>query len=114
MKSNNKNKLTKQEKEYCPFTELIHFLSKKWIIVVIKSVSDWCKSYSDIEKNLIWVNPRILSNRLKDLQEKWFLEKKNISKIPLKSIYCLTDKWISLSKHIDSISNWAKKNYEKN
>lgn len=100
------------QKEYCPFTELVHFLSKKWIIVVIKSISDGCKSFSEIEKNLVWVNPRILSNRLKELQEIKFIEKKVLSENPLKTIYCLTEKGQSLSKHIESLSNWAKKNYK--
>lgn len=100
-----------QEKEFCPFTELVNFLSKKWMLIIIKSISDWCKSFSEIEKNLIWGNPRIISNRLKELQWQWFLEKKIISETPVKIIYCLTEKWLSLSKHIDSISNWAKKNY---
>ena len=113
MKKASKQEITEHEKEYCPFTQLIHFLSEKWIIIVIKSISDWCKSFSTIEKNLVWVNPRILSNRLKELQEMWFVKKKIISETPLKAIYCLTKKWESLSKHIDSISSWAKENMKK-
>lgn len=101
------------EKEFCPFINLIHFLSKKWVIVVLKSVNDGCKSFSEIEKNLTWVNPRILSNRLKDLIEEEYIEKKFLTKDSKKSIYCLTKKWISLSKHIDSISTWARENIKK-
>ena len=99
-----------EEKNICPFLKIMSFLSKKWILLIIKSISEWCKSYSEIEKNLTHVNPRILSSRLKDLQEKWFIEKKTLSKTPMKFIYCLTDKWLSLSKHIEELSNWAKKN----
>ena len=40
MKKASKQEITEHEKEYCPFTQLIHFLSKKWIIIVIKSISD--------------------------------------------------------------------------
>lgn len=101
------------EKEFCPFINLIHFLSKKWIIVVLKSVNDGCKSFSEIEKNLIWVNPRILSNRLKELLDEWYIEKKFMTKDSKKPIYCLTKKGTSLSKHIDSISAWAKENIKK-
>lgn len=102
--------LINQEKDFCPFTELINFVSKKWMLMIIKSISDWCKSFSEIEKNLTWANPRIISNRLKELQDQWFLDKKILSKSPMKIIYCLTEKWDSLSKHIESISKWAKKN----
>lgn len=105
-----KKDFSSQEKEFCPFIKLVNFLSKKWVLVIIKSISDGCKSFSDIEKNLVGSNPRILSNRLKELQEEGFVEKKIISKTPLKTIYCLTEKWVSLSKHIDAISIWAQKN----
>jgi len=49
-------------------------------------------SYSDIEKNLEMINPRILSSRLSEMQDFGFLEKKIISKSPLKAVYCLTEK----------------------
>ncbi len=99
-----------EEKKICPIIEFMWFLSKKWILVIIKSVSDWCKSYSDIEKKLNSINPRILSNRLKELQEKGFIEKKILSKSPLRAIYCLTKKWESLSLHIEQLTKWAAKN----
>ena len=88
-----KNEFQTFEKEYCPFTELVHFLSKKWMIVVLKSISDWCKSFTDIEKNLV----------VKKILTKW----------AHRAVYCLTLQWKSLSWHIDSISAWAKENYEK-
>lgn len=105
--------MTVNEKIMCPFLEFMWFLSKKWILVIIKSISEGCMSYTDIEKNLTWVNPRILSSRLRELQEKWFVEKKIISETPLKAIYCLTQKWDSLSKHIEQLANWAKQNLDK-
>ena len=92
--------------------EFMWFLSKKWILVIIKSIKWGCKSYTAIEKNLIWVNPRILSSRLRELQEKWLIEKKIISETPLKAIYCLTNKWQSLSYHIDQLADWVEKNIE--
>lgn len=101
------------EKEFCPFTQLINFLSKKWNLIIIKSISDGCKSYSEIERNIIWANPRIISNRLKDLQWANIIEKKNISQTPSRSIYCLTEKGNTLCKHIDALSDWAKKNIDK-
>ena len=100
------------EKMFCPFIDFMSFLSKKWVLVIIKSISEWCKSYTDIEKNLTGVNPRILSNRLKELQEKWFVEKRVLSEVPYRAIYCLTTKWEWLSLHIEAISKWVNKNLD--
>ena len=100
------------EKAYCPFIDFMSFLSKKWVLVIIKSISEWCKSYTDIEKSLTGVNPRILSNRLRKQQKKWFVEKKILSEVPLRAIYCLTVKWEGLSHHIESLSKWVNKNLD--
>lgn len=99
-----------KEKDVCPFIELISLLSKKWVFLIIKSISDGCKSYSIIEKNLEWVNPRILSSRLSELCEKWFVEKKTVQSLSNKYTYCLTKKWESLATHIYDFVDWAEKN----
>lgn len=101
-----------QEKKLCPFINFMAFISKKWVLVIINSISSGCKSYTDIEKNLTWVNPRILSSRLKEMQEKGLIEKKIISQTPLKAIYCLTKKWEGLSCHINELAKWVTKNLE--
>lgn len=93
----------------CPINTLLNFISKKWVLLIMKSINEWCMSYSDIEKNLEMINPRILSSRLTEMQDFGFLEKKIISKSPLKAVYCLTEKWKSFTCNIDSMIDWTKK-----
>lgn len=102
-------KTFKPEKVECLTSKLFSIIWKKWVLLILKSINDWCKAYSEIEKNLEWINPRILSSRLKELQTLGFVKKKTISKEPLKFIYCLTNKWESFSEHINLISVWTKK-----
>ena len=40
------------EKEMCPIMDLFSFIGKKWVLLIIKSVSEGCMCFSDIEKNL--------------------------------------------------------------
>jgi DNA-binding HxlR family transcriptional regulator len=53
----------------CPITILLSFISKKWVLLIMKSINEGCVSYTDIEKNLSQINPRILCSRLCELQE---------------------------------------------
>lgn len=93
----------------CPINTLLSFITKKWVLLIMKSINEWCMSYTDIEKNLEMINPRILSSRLSEMQDFWFLKKKIISKSPLKAVYCLTEKWKSFTYNIDSMIDWTKK-----
>jgi len=96
-------------KSICPIMTLMSFISKKWILLIIKSIHEGSISYTDIEKSLPEINPRILCNRLIELQDFGFIEKKIITKSPLKAVYCLTDKWESFSNNIDIMIDWTKK-----
>lgn len=92
----------------CPVMDLLSSISKKWILLVIKSIAEGANSYSDIEKNLPFINPSSLSARLKELQELWFIEKKVISDTPVKIEYQLSKKWKSFSLLLDDIVDWAQ------
>lgn len=100
------------QKEMCPIINCMNLLGKKWVLMIIKAISDGCKSYSEIEKNIPGVNPRILAERLKELQQVRLVEKKILSQEPKRFIYCLTKTGESLSSHIDELSNWAQENFE--
>lgn len=97
------------EKEVCPIMNLFSFIWKKWVLLIIKSISDWCKCFSDIEKSLDWINPRILSNRLKELENEWFVSSHIKANTKNKTIYCLTEKWMCFTKNIKNIEEWMKK-----
>jgi len=101
--------MTEIEKQACPIMTLFWFIWKKWVLLIVKSISEWCMCFSDIEKKLNWINPRILSNRLKELEEFGFVESHIKENTKNKTIYCLTEKWMSFSKNIDALNEWTKK-----
>lgn len=97
------------EKEVCPVISLFQFIGKKWVLLIIKSISEWCMCFSDIEKTLDWINPRILSNRLKELENKWFVSSHIKANTKNKTIYCLTEKWMCFAQNIKNLEDWIKK-----
>lgn len=90
-------------------TDIFGFIGKKWVLLIIKSISDGCKCFSDIEKSLEWINPRILSARLKELEDFWFVWSHIKPNTKNKNIYCLTDKWMCFTQNIKNLEDWAKK-----
>lgn len=93
----------------CPIMNLFNFIEKKWMLLIIKSISDGCKCFSDIEKSLSWINPRILSNRLKELEEAWFVETHIKVNTKNKTIYCLSEKWMWFTQQIKYMEDWIQK-----
>ncbi len=97
------------EKEVCPIMHLFEFIGKKWVLLIIKSISDGCMCFSDIEKTLNGINPRILSNRLKELEDYGFVLSHIKENTKNKTIYCLTEKWMCFTKNIKNMEEWMKK-----
>lgn len=96
-------------KEVCPIMDLFDFIGKKWVLLIIKSISDWCMCFSDIEKSLEWINPRILSNRLKELEDYNFIVSHIKENTKNKTIYCLSEKWMCFTQNIKNLEEWMKK-----
>ncbi len=101
--------MSELEKQFCPIHNLFEFIGKKWVLFIIKSISEWCMCFSDIEKKLEWINPRILSSRLKELEEFGFVSSHIKENTKNKTIYCLTEKWMSFAQNIDNLMKWTKK-----
>jgi len=56
-------------KQICPVVRLMEDISKKWTLIILKTIMAGASSYSDIEKQIGDINPSILSSRLKELQD---------------------------------------------
>lgn len=57
------------KKQICPIVRLLENISKKWTLLILKSIMNGAISYSDIERQVDDINPSILSARLKELQD---------------------------------------------
>lgn len=104
----------KQERS-CPVSNFIELISKKWTIPIVlelyrKGLTDSFGSmrFNEISKILGSVNPRTLSQRLKELEEKGIILREQYNEIPLRVEYSLTDKGFDLGKKFLDIDQWAK------
>lgn len=94
----------------CPSYELIRIIHKKWILMILKVMCDQNKMrFSDIKNALPDINSRILSERLSELEDEWFLLRTVENSKPIIISYELTQKSLDLKKVFCSFMDWAKK-----
>lgn len=93
----------------CPATQVFNILSKRWILLILHSLSKNIFSFNAIKKNLKGISSRTLSERLKELECFGFVERKIVSMQPVKIEYHLTSKAQSFEKILEDMSEWAKK-----
>lgn len=94
--------------------DIFDIVGKKWILLIIQAISDGCKCFSEIERNLPGINPRILSNRLRELEDLGFVESRLKEDTKNKTIYCLSQQGKCFTQQISNLEKWAKKwNFQK-
>lgn len=88
---------------WCPIDLVLHIISAKWTIPIIKDLLDGPKRPSQLSKTLHGINPKTLTDRLRDL-EKWGLVSRTAyQEIPPRVEYTLTDKGRELVVVMDAL-----------
>ena len=97
----------------CTIYNVTNFIGKRWTLLIIleiyKGDKDW-KRYSDIKKGIVSITPKLLSQRLKELEhEKIILKKTDSSSVPIRTEYSLTESGKDFVKVIQDMKKWAIK-----
>ncbi|MED1205946.1 winged helix-turn-helix transcriptional regulator [Heyndrickxia acidicola] len=84
-------------------------ISKKWICLIIHTLMESPKRFSEIHEFIPDLSKRMLNERLKEMEE-WGLVIRNvIADRPVRTEYSLTRKGTELGKSLKSIEAWGEK-----
>ncbi|RDW20288.1 MarR family transcriptional regulator [Oceanobacillus arenosus] len=92
----------------CPkFEKAISLLSQKWTTLVIYQLLLGTHRFSEIQSS-IGVSGKVLSNRLKDLENLEIVKREVIPETPVIIEYSLTEKGRSMEPIIRDIEKWSQ------
>lgn len=92
----------------CPVEKAAKVISKKWMLLVIRDLLLGKKRFGEFMESINGINPRMLSARLSELQEKGIIKKKVYREIPLHAEYELTPKGMDLAAILDQMKKWGE------
>ena len=96
--------------ELCPkFEKAFQLLGKKWNGLIIRSLMDGPKRFSDIKALIPELSDRMLTERFKELEAEEIVIRKVYPDIPVRIEYSLSDKGRDLKASMDNIQQWAEK-----
>lgn len=101
MTQTNKNTL-------CPrFEKGIQIASKRWACLIINQLLDGPQRFCAIETSLR-ISGRLLSERLKELEQEGIVQRMVYSETPVRIEYSLTDKGRAFEEVLRSLNNWSQ------
>jgi DNA-binding HxlR family transcriptional regulator len=96
----------------CPVYKTLNIMGKRWSFDVIAELicNGDKRRYNQILKSLVFVTPKVLSQRLKELEENGLIKRKVYSnETPVRVEYELTEKGSGLKSIINEMMKWGNK-----
>ena len=94
--------------EECPALRIMKLLGEKWVIVIIRELSEKGKRFNELNRS-IKISSRTLSKRLKELEKTKIIKKQFFREIPPRVEYTLTEAGKDLMKNFKNLDAWIKK-----
>ncbi|WP_046174317.1 winged helix-turn-helix transcriptional regulator [Domibacillus indicus] len=93
--------------ELCPRVEkAMQLLGKRWTGLVIKQLLNGPQRFSEIKAGFP-ISGKLLTERLKELEEEGIVTRKVYAEVPVRVEYTLTEKGRALKAVINEIEHWA-------
>ena len=93
--------------------DALDIISGRWKMQIIALLCNGEFRYSELEKGLPKISPRMLSKELKDLEMNELVVRKVYDSLPVKVTYKLADYGYTLVPLIIELTNWGKAHREK-
>lgn len=94
--------------ELCPrFENAMQLVSKRWVGLILFDLLKGKKRFSEMEADLP-ISGRLLSDRLKMLEQEGIVERNIYSEFPVRIEYSLSEKGKALEPVIREIQRWAE------
>jgi DNA-binding HxlR family transcriptional regulator len=95
----------------CTVNQTLKYLGKKWMLLIILELykgENYTRRFTEIKERLPGITAKVLSARLKELEEEGLIEKRiDATSVPARSDYTLTGSGLGLVEVIKEIKRWA-------
>ncbi|QAY66482.1 winged helix-turn-helix transcriptional regulator [Paenibacillus protaetiae] len=84
-------------------------ISKKWVSLIILTLMEEPKRFSEIQCKIPDLSKRMLIERIKELEEAGIIIRNAIKDKPVRTEYSLTRKGTELGRALSAVDHWAGK-----
>lgn len=98
-----------EEGSYNKFEEAYQIIGKKWMCLIIHYLLNEPKRFSEINSLIPNLSKRVLTERMKELEDCGIILRRVITNRPVRSEYSLTKKGHALGIALQTVDSWAEK-----
>ena len=91
----------------CPVARTAEIIGNKWTPLIVRDLARGHRRFSELERSLIGISPKTLSERLKRLEEAGVVDRVCFAEVPPRVEYSLTGKGYALLPVIESMRSFG-------
>ena len=91
-----------------PVEVTIRMMNCKWKILIVRGLLEGTKRFGELKKSVTGITQKVLSAKLKELEQDGILTRKIYPQTPPKVEYTLTDVGYSLHTVLEAMKEWGK------
>ena len=92
----------------CPIETTLKMLGCKWKVLIIRELLTGTKRFCELKRAVTGITQKVLTSKLREMEELGLLERDGYPQIPPKVEYTLTDIGYSLRPVLESLKCWGK------
>lgn len=96
----------------CAGHQVFEYVANKWMILVIYALTQGKKRYSDLQRQICGISPKMLIQTLRSLERCGLIERHVYPVVPPKVEYQLTALGLSLVEPLAILGEWAYQHLE--
>jgi DNA-binding HxlR family transcriptional regulator len=94
----------------CPhFHHAIELIGKRWTGAIVIALTEGPKRYAELGKAVPGLSDRLLSQRLRELEEEGLVERQVEAGAPVRVTYSLTEAGQQLDPVLSELKSWARR-----
>ncbi len=91
----------------CPIARTLDIVGDRWTLLILRDLFVGQTRFNELLDSSPGMPPKVLSDRLKKLQEHGFIERRVYSEHPLRAEYHLTETGLSFRPVLHAIGEWG-------
>jgi DNA-binding HxlR family transcriptional regulator len=92
----------------CASHQAVGRLADKWTLLVFYALAQGTKRYSELQRQIIGISPKMLTQTLRSLEENGYVEREIFPEVPPRVEYSLTDLGVSFVQPVAVLYQWAQ------
>lgn len=93
---------------FCPyFHQAAELIGRRWTAAILRAMLADVRHFNEIKNTIPDLSPRMLSERLKELEAEGVVTRTVIPSTPVRTEYRLTEKGTDLIEVVNAIESWA-------